>query len=116
MREIDDTGETGVFGEIAWIDPQNPATASSLERLCCRTSATRAKVQSQLSARWWHQISRALDFNLGGGFIYADDNDHYFGVNAARRRRAREGPGQTVSNDLAWNWDVLYNLNKEPRK
>lgn len=85
MREIDDTVEAGVFGDMVWRDPANPRNrfivgASVLQDIGDESDGWRAR----LSARWWRQVSRAFDLQLGAGLIYADDdyNDTYFGVNA----------------------------------
>jgi len=84
MRKIDGTVEAGVFGEIAWIEPGNPRNrfilgATALWDAGGESDGYRARV----NARYWHQVSRAIDLHIGGGFVYADSsyNDTYFGVN-----------------------------------
>jgi hypothetical protein len=67
MHEIDDTGEAGVFDEIAWIDPQNPRNRFILGATLLQDIGDESEGSEPVERRWWHQISRAVDFNLGGG-------------------------------------------------
>jgi outer membrane protein len=85
MVEIDDTVEVGVFGDIAWIDPQNPRNRFLLGATLLKDAGDESDgFRARFSARYWRQIERAVDLNLGAGLIYSDDDytNHYFGVNA----------------------------------
>jgi MipA family protein len=85
MRELDGTVEAGVFGDIAWIDENNPRNRFVLGATLLQDIGDESDgFKARLSARGWQQVGRAVDINLGAGFVYADDEytDHYFGVNA----------------------------------
>ena len=84
MRKIDGTVEAGVFGEIQWLEPNNPRNRfivglTLLQDIGGESSGFRAR----LNARYWHQLTTAVDFHVGGGLIYANSNynNTYFGVN-----------------------------------
>ena len=86
MREIDDTVEAGVFGEIVWSDAANPRNrfmlgATWLADVGGESHGSRLR----LNARYWQQVGRAVDLHIGGGFIYADSdyNSTYFSVTPA---------------------------------
>ena len=85
MREIDATVEAGVFGEIVWADRGNPRNRFILGATLLADAGSESDgFRVRLNARYWRQVSRAVDLHIGAGFIYADSkyNDHYFGVNA----------------------------------
>jgi outer membrane scaffolding protein for murein synthesis (MipA/OmpV family) len=85
MEEIDGTVEAGVFADYAWIDPQNPRNrflvgVTALTDVGGENDGNRIR----LSARYWHQVAKAMDIGLVAGLWYADDDwtDTYFGVNS----------------------------------
>jgi MipA family protein len=83
MREIDDTVEAGVFGEMVWSDPANPRNRFILGATWLADVGGESHgMRVRLNARYWRQIHRAVDVQIGGGVIYADSdyNSTYFSV------------------------------------
>ena len=83
MREIDATVEVGIFGEVVWADPGNPRNRFILGgTLLWDAGGESDGFRARVNARYWHQVSRAIDLHIGGGFIYGDSkyNSHYFSV------------------------------------
>lgn len=83
MRPIDETVEAGVFGEIAWVDRGNPRNRLILgATLLSDIGGESDGMRLRLNARYWRQVSPAVDLHIGGGLIYADSDytNHYFGV------------------------------------
>jgi outer membrane protein len=83
MREIDDTVEAGVFGEMLWTEQGNPRNRfilglALLTDIGDESDGSRAR----LSARYWRQVAPAWDLHIGGGMIYANNkyNSTYFSV------------------------------------
>lgn len=85
MREIDDTVELGLFGDVAWVDPGNPRNRLIVGGMLLQDAGGESDgLRARLSARYWRQVHRAVDVHVGAGFMYGDRkyNDHYFGINA----------------------------------
>jgi outer membrane protein len=88
MAEIDGTVEAGIFGEIAWIERGNPRNRFILgATLLADVGGESEGYRLRLNARYWRQVSPAIDLHIGGGLWYAssDYNNHYFGVNTGNR-------------------------------
>ena len=84
MAKIDGTVEVGVFGELAWIDRGNPRNRFLAGvTLLKDTGGESDGFRARFSARYFKQVSQAIDFHLGGGIWYADGKwtQTYFGVN-----------------------------------
>lgn len=85
MKEIDDTIELGVFGDIVWVDAGNPRNRLILGGMLLQDAGDESDgLRARLSARYWRQVHPAADLHVGGGVIYGNRkyNDHYFGINA----------------------------------
>lgn len=83
MREIDGTVEAGVFGEIVWTDRSNPRNRFILgSTLYWDVGGEANGFRARFNARYWQQVSRAIDLHIGAGLIYGDSkyNGHYFSV------------------------------------
>lgn len=83
MSSIDDTVEAGVFGELAWTLDGNPRNRLILGlTLLADVGGEADGFRARLNARYWQQVSRAVDVHVGGGLTYADSKytRHYFGV------------------------------------
>jgi MipA family protein len=83
MQKIDGTVEAGVFGEIAWIAPNNPRNRFILGVTLLKDIGGEGDgFRARFNARYWQQLAPAVDFHIGGGIIYADSNynSHYFSV------------------------------------
>jgi MipA family protein len=83
MRKIDDTVEAGVFGELAIVDPANPRNRFIVGLTLLKDIGNESDgFRARFNARYWHQVARAVDLHLGGGFTYAnsDYTSHYFSV------------------------------------
>ena len=84
MVPIDGTVEAGVFAEYAWIERSNPRNRFIIGATLLADAGGEADgFRARFSARYWRQVTTAIDLHIGGGFIYADSkyNNHYFGVN-----------------------------------
>lgn len=81
MKTIDGKLEAGIFGDVVWAEQGNPRNRFILGATVLKGEEG---YQTKIGARWWHQVSPAVDLHVGGGFLYADSkyNNHYFGVNA----------------------------------
>jgi outer membrane protein len=85
MVKLDGTVEAGVFGEIVWTQGGNPRNRFILgATLLWDVGGEADGFRGRLNARYWHQVSQAIDLHIGAGLIYGDSkyNNHYFGVNA----------------------------------
>jgi outer membrane protein len=85
MNEIDDTVELGAFGDIVWQLSKDRrhrfiVGAKVYQDVGDESDGFRANV----GARYWLPVAKPVDFNMGVGAIYQDDDyaNHYFGVNA----------------------------------
>lgn len=88
MNKIDGTVEAGIFGEIAWIERGNPRNRFVLgATLLADVGGTYEGWRMRLNARYWHQVSPAIDLHIGGGLWYgnSDYNGTYFSVTPANR-------------------------------
>jgi len=86
MSDIDDTIEGGVTAYGTWIlgnDPRHRVTAGA-DALWDLGDAS-GGYSSNVFARYWAPVSRAIDVGVAGNFQYSDENfnDTYFGVSAA---------------------------------
>ncbi len=83
MAKIDGTVEAGVFGEVVWAEPGNQRNRFILGlTLLADVGGESDGYRARLNARYWRQVSTAVDFHIGGGLIYADSKytRTYFGV------------------------------------
>jgi outer membrane protein len=88
MTGIDDTVEAGLFGEVAWIDRGNPRNRFVLGATWLMDAGSNAEgYRVRLNARYWRQVTQAIDFHIGAGLWYGDGdyNNYYFGVTPANR-------------------------------
>jgi outer membrane protein len=86
MSSIGDTVEAGVFGELVWAQGGNPRNRFILGlTLLADVGGEADGFRARLNARYWQQVSRAVDVHVGGGLTYADSKytRHYFGVTPA---------------------------------
>jgi MipA family protein len=85
MVPIDGTVEAGVFAEFVWMDRGNPRNRFVVGATLLADAGGEADgFRARLNARYWRQVSTAIDLHIGAGFTYADSKytNHYFGVNA----------------------------------
>jgi len=85
MKEIDDTIEAGVFGDIVWTLSKDRRQRFILgAKLYQDVGKESDGFSANVSARYWYPVCKPVDINLSVGAIYQDDDyaNHYFGVNA----------------------------------
>jgi outer membrane protein len=85
MATLDDFLEYGAFVQYRWVDPQNPRNRWTIGLTGLTNSEDGNEgYRVRLGTQYFHQLSHAVDLNLGAGLWYADSdwNDYYFGVNA----------------------------------
>lgn len=85
MTELDDTVEAGAFFDIVWADATNKRERFIVgAKLLQDVGDESDGLQANISARYWHPVSKPLDLGITAGAIYQDDDyaEHYFGVNA----------------------------------
>jgi len=85
MTEIDDTVEAGAFVDIVWADAKEKRERFILgAKLFQDVGDESDGLRANISARYWHPVSKPLDLGITAGAFYQDDDyaEHYFGVNA----------------------------------
>jgi MipA family protein len=85
MTEIDDTVEAGAFVDIVWADAKEKRERFILgAKLFQDVGDESDGLRANISARYWHPVSKPLDLGITAGAFYQDDDyaNHYFGVNA----------------------------------
>jgi len=85
MTEIDDTVEAGAFVDIVWADAKDKRERFILgAKLFQDVGDESDGLRANISARYWHPVSKPLDLGITAGAFYQDDDyaNHYFGVNA----------------------------------
>jgi outer membrane protein len=86
MTTLDGFLEYGAYVQYVAADPQNPRNRWTLGLTGLTNSEDGNEgYRVRLAGQYFHQLSQAVDLNLGAGMWYADEdwNNYYFGVNAA---------------------------------
>ena len=85
MKTLDDFLEYGAFVQFVEADPQNKRNRWTLGLTGLMNSEDGNEgYRVRLAGQYFHQMTQAVDLNLGAGMWYADEdwNNYYFGVNA----------------------------------
>ncbi|OGU19852.1 MAG: hypothetical protein A2580_15255 [Hydrogenophilales bacterium RIFOXYD1_FULL_62_11] len=88
MIDLDSFLEYGAFIQYVAADPQNPRNRWTLGLTGLMNSQDGNEgTRMRLAGQYFHQISKAVDLNMGAGMWYADEdwNNYFFGVNAGNR-------------------------------